>query len=80
MLLQTFFLLLNVSFPPCFPSPLLSLSLSPSLFSFFFRGGGARRERPRLNPRLAIAVHLLHVYFAGDKVKRNDNLCPDNVE
>ena len=76
MLQQTFFLLLNVSFPPCFLSPPpLSLSLS-----FFFFRGGARRERPRLNPRLAIAVHLLHVYFAGDKVKRNDNLCPDNVE
>ena len=31
----------------------LSLSLSSFFFSFFFiRGGGARRERPRLNPRL----------------------------
>ena len=81
MLQQTFFLLLNVSFPPCFLSPLLlSLSLFFFFFFFFLGGGGARRERPRLNPRLAIAVHLLHVYFAGDKVKRNDNLCPDNVE
>ena len=57
MLQQTFSLLLNVSFPPCFLTPLLlllllllSLSLSLSLF-FFFRGG-VRRERPRLNPRL----------------------------
>ena len=39
MLLQTFFLLLNVSFPPCSPPSLSS-------FLFFFRGGGARRERP----------------------------------
>ena len=51
MLLQTFFLLLNVSFPPCFPSPLLSvclsvcLSLSLSLL-FFFRGGGAPGAPP----------------------------------
>ena len=54
LLQQTFFLLLNVSFPPCFLSPLLlSLSLSLSLFSFFFFfKGGARRGRPRLNPRL----------------------------
>ena len=54
MLQQTFFLLLNVSFPPCFLSPPLSLSL----FFYFFKGGGARRERPRLNPRLVNVYEL----------------------
>ena len=51
MLQQTFFLLLNVSFPPCFLSPLL---LSLSFFFFFFFKGGACRKRPRLNPPLTL--------------------------
>ena len=59
MLLQTFSLLLNVSFLPCFPSPLL---LSLSLFSFFFFRGGGRRERPRLNPRLETFDKTLKFY------------------
>ena len=43
MLQQTFFLLLNVSFPPCFLSPvLLSLSLFLFFFLFSFFLGGAR--------------------------------------
>ena len=52
MLQQTFFLLLNVSFPPA--SSLLSslsLSFSLSLSLSLFRGGG-RRVRPPLTPRL----------------------------
>ena len=44
MLQQTYFLLLNVSFPPCFLSPLL-LSLSLSL-SLFWGGGGAPGAPP----------------------------------
>ena len=44
MLQQTFFLLLKVSFPPCFLSPLLLLLLSLSFF--FFRGGGRAPGAP----------------------------------
>ena len=52
MLQQTFFL---ASFPP-------PLSLSLSLSLFFFLGGGARRERPRLNPRLQVEVLMERFY------------------
>ena len=44
----------------CFPFPLL-LSLS---FFFFRGGGGARRVRPRLNPRLGTAWT-----FVTDKIR-----------
>ena len=47
MLQQTFFLLLNVSFPPCFLSSSLSLSLFPFfLLSFLFLGGRAPGAPP----------------------------------
>ena len=38
---------INKSFSSLFP-----LSSPPPLSFFFMEGGGARRERPRLNPRM----------------------------
>ena len=75
MLQQTFFLLLNVSFPPCFLSPILiSLSLSLSLFFFRGGGGGARRERPRLNPRLVLFLPISAKTLYNEENIRNQSL------
>ena len=56
MLQQTFFPLIERIVSSLFPLSSLSLSLPLplSLPPSLFLGGGARRERPRLNPRLAM--------------------------
>ena len=69
MLQQTFFLLLNVSFPPCFLSPLLL----PLLFFFFFfwGGGGAGSAPPESAP---VVYSTLTVFWTPDSAEVRYNV------
>ena len=59
MLQQTFFFLLNVSFPPCSLSPLLLLSL---FLSLFFRGGARAGSAPAWIRAWFLIVAIIVIY------------------